>query len=221
MISNGMKIRNKQEGAINFLLVSLIFTIVVLLSVAGFAVWAFTSRQDYKNNSDQKAAAAAEVAKKNAEAAKDNEYLEKEKYPLKSFTAPDNIGKISIEYPKTWSGYISTQDNNFFVFDTDVVNANTNALHALRISVEDTEYNSVINQYESQVAQGALSAKAYSLPQVPTVVGVKLDGEVQTGQQGSLVILPLRDKTIKIECQIPDRLKDFNKIILPSVSFNP
>lgn len=216
-----MTLRNRQEGAINLLLASLIFTIVLLVSVAGFAAWAFTSRQDYKNNSDQKAAAAADVAKKNAEAAKDNEYLEKEKYPLKSFVGPDDLGKISLLYPKTWSGYISTQGNNAFIFDQDVVSANSNALHALKVTVDDTQYNDVISQYDGQVEQGALTATAYSLPKLPSVVGVKFDGEVQTGQTGSLVVLPLRDKTIQIACQIPDRLKDFNKIILPNISFNP
>jgi hypothetical protein len=216
-----MKIRNRQEGAINLLLASLIFTVVLLVSVAGFAAWAFTSRQDYKDNSDKKAAATAEVAVKNAQAAKDNEYLEKEKYPLKSFAGPDDLGKISFLYPKTWSGYVSTHSPSAFIFDQDVVSANNNALHALKITIEDTQYNDVISQYDGQVEQGALTATAYSLPKVSSVVGVKFDGEVQTGQPGSLVVLPLRDKTIEIACQIPDRLKDFNKIVLPNISFNP
>lgn len=216
-----MKIRNKQEGEVNFLLVSLIFTIVFLLILAGFAAWAFASRQDYKNNSDQKAAAAAEVAKKNAEAAKDNEYLEKQKYPLKSYIGADDLGRISFLYPKTWSGYISTGSENSFIFDQDVVYAGENSLHALKVSIVDNEYNDVINQFEGQVQQGVLSAKAYSLPKVPSVVGVRFDGEVQTGQPGALVVLPLRDKTIEIACQIPDRISDFNKIVLPNVTFNP
>ncbi len=216
-----MKIRDKQAGEANFLLISLIFAAVLLLAALSFGLWAFMSRQDYKNNSDQKAAAAAEVASQQTAAQKDNEYLEKEKYPLKAYQGPSNLGSISMKYPKTWSGYISSADENSFIFNPDVINGADNTLYALKISVKEDQYSDTISQYDSQVQDGKLRAKAYSLPKVSSVIGVRFDGEIEDGKPGALVVLPLRDKTITIECQIPDRLKDFNKIILPNISFNP
>jgi hypothetical protein len=216
-----MKIRNEQGGELNLLMVSIIFSSILFLSTLGFGIWAFVSRQDYKNNSDQKAAAAAEVAKKETAAEKDNEYVEKEKFPLKSYKAPADLGAISMSYPKTWSGYVSASDENFFIFNPDVITARDDPLYALKITVEDSAYNDVLEDYYGQVQEGVATAKAYSLPKVPSVVGVRFDGEVESGKPGALVILPLRDKTIKIACEIPDRLNDFNKIILPNISFNP
>ena len=46
-----MKIRDRQEGALSLMLVSLVFATVLFVFTLGFGVWAFTSRQDYKNNS--------------------------------------------------------------------------------------------------------------------------------------------------------------------------
>ena len=45
-----------QRGAINALLIPLILVIVFFLGAAGFGYWAFSERQDYKNNSDAKVA---------------------------------------------------------------------------------------------------------------------------------------------------------------------
>ena len=217
-----MKIRNNEGGSLNVLLIPLILTTLFFLGALGFSFWAFMSRQDYKNNSDQKSAAAVEVAKKEVSSQKDNEFVEKEKYPLKSFNGPAELGSITLSYPKTWSGYISGGEAApFFIFNPDVVSAGTETSYALRVTVESSPYNDVINNYDSQIQDGKLKATAYSLPKVSKVVGMRFDGEIEDGKPGSLVVIPLRDKTIKIGCEIPDRLGDFNKIILPNFSFTP
>lgn len=216
-----MKVRNDENGALNMVTFGLIFGTLLFVISVGFGLWAFVSRQDYKNNSDQKVAAAVEVAKKEEAAKKDNEYLEKEKYPLKTYRAPDALGGITMSYPKTWSAYISSDNNNFFIFNPDIVTARNNPLYALRITVESQPYAQIVEQYNSRISQGKLSAKAYSLPKVPSVVGARFDGEIEIGKPGAVVILPLRDKTIKIACEIPDRLADFDRIILPNLTFNP
>ncbi|HEX5455922.1 MAG TPA: hypothetical protein VFW77_01010 [Candidatus Saccharimonadales bacterium] len=215
-----MKIRN-ERGEASALLVSFIALAILFVVTASFAAWAFVSRQDYKNNSDQKVAAAVEVAKKNTAAQKDNEYLEKEKYPLKSYTGPGDLGALRIVYPKTWSAYINTGTENQFIFNPDIVNAASEALYALKVSIVPQSYNNSVQQFEGRVQAGAASAKAYSLPKVPSVVGLRFDGEIEPGKPGALVILPLRDKTIEIFCEVPDNLSDFNKIVLPNISFNP
>lgn len=216
-----MKVRDDEHGELNMVTFGLIFGTLLFVMTLGFGIWAFVSRQDYKDNSDQKVAAAVEVAKKEEAAIKDNEYVEKEKYPLKTYRAPDDLGGITLSYPKTWSGYISPDNNNFFIFNPDIVTARNDPVYALRITVENLPYSQISDQYNSQVQQGKLKAKAYSLPKVPSVVGTRFDGEVTIGKPGALIVLPLRDKTLKIACEIPDRLKDFDNIILPNLVFNP
>ena len=85
--------RNDQKGSVNVTAISLIVTVLFLLVSIGFGAWAFMSREDYKNNVDQKIAAAQEVTKKETETAKDNEFLEKEKQPLKKY---QKIGRAHV-----------------------------------------------------------------------------------------------------------------------------
>ncbi|HET7673841.1 MAG TPA: hypothetical protein VFK11_05015 [Candidatus Saccharimonadales bacterium] len=219
-----MKIRQSESGVVSGMFISLVTAVTLLVLTLGFAGWAFVSRQDYKNNADKKIAAAVEVAKKNTAAEKDNEFVEKEKYPLKSYKGPAELGSVSFLYPKTWSAYAdtgTTGGDNFFIANPDLVSGADDALSALKITVEDEPYNDSITQYDGQIEDGKLKAKAYSLPKVPSVVGVRFDGEIEDGQPGALVILPIRDKSLLIHCMIPDRVGDFNKIILPNLSFNP
>src|SRR3989344_4524267 len=90
---------------VNGWLIACIITTLLFIAFAGFFGWAYMSRQDYKDNVDQKIATAVEVAKKQTETAKDNEFLEKEKLPLQDYTGPSQYGSLNIKYPKTWSAY--------------------------------------------------------------------------------------------------------------------
>lgn len=55
--------------------------------------------------------------------------------------------------------------------------------------------------------------------------GIKLDGAIgqsqQGAQNGSMVIIKVRDKTLKIYTQSTSFSADFTKIILPSLTFVP
>lgn len=214
-------IRVNEGGALNVLLIPLITSAVLLVAMIGFGTWAYMGRQDYKNNADQKIAAAVEVAKKQTATEKDNEFLEKEKYPLKTYSGPSDLGSLVLSYPKTWSGYVSNNDGKFFIFNPDIVTERDNPLNALRITIEDSPYSDVVTQYDGQVEDGKARAGIYALPKVPDAVGVRFDGEYEDDKSGALVVLPMRDKTILIACEIPDRLEDFNNIILPNISFKP
>ena len=205
-----MKIKNNEGGVINVLLVPLITATVLLVAMVGFGAWSFMSRQDYKNNSDQKVTAAVEVAKKQTATEKDNEFLEKEKFPLKNYTGPADLGSLQMSYPKIWSGYISDNDGKFFIFNPDIVTERNDPLNALRITIEDSPYSEVVTGYDSQVEDGAAKASIFALAKVPDAVGVRFDGEYEKGKNGVLVVLPMRDKTILIACEISDRIKDFN-----------
>src|SRR4051812_36565287 len=95
----------RQEGYINGTLVSLICAVVLLFCALGFGAWAYGGRQDYKNNSDQKASAVAADAIKETEAADAVKYAEAAKSPLKTYIGPEAFGAVTVQYPKTWSTY--------------------------------------------------------------------------------------------------------------------
>jgi len=217
-----MNQRNLEKGSMNVLLIPLILVTILFFAAAGFATWAFSERQDYKNNSDQKAKKAADIAARQTSSEKDNEFLEREKEPLKKFEGPAELGSVQLNYPKTWSGYVTiAEGSSEFVFNPNVVQAAENAVYALRISVVQDSYENSVREFDGVVEEGKAKSQVYKLPKMKDVTGVRINGEIGEGKQGSIVILPLRDKTLKIAVESQNYIKDFDKIILPNFSFKP
>ncbi len=209
-------------GSLNALVISLVLVVVLFLGATGFGVWAYMGKQDYKNNVDSKIAAAVDVAEKKIASQKDNEFTEKEKNPLKEYRSSAILGDINFMYPKTWSGYTkSTDDTLDLSMNPDLVSGDPKATYALNVEIINTPYDSNIKKYEGLVKNGKVKASAYRLAKLPKVLGTRVDGEYENGIKGSIVVLPLRDKTITIACQNTQYINDFENIILPNFSFSP
>jgi hypothetical protein len=224
---SGMKTQ-RQAGSINVLLVSLIATGVVALSFAAFSLWAFGSRQDYKLNSDKKAAAAAEAAKLQTQKEDADAYAEESKNPLKTHVGPDSFGSVTVQYPKTWSAYVIEHNDNSGVamnnyYSPDVVRdvAAANNAYALRVRIVNTTYNQMVNQYKGLSDIKKVTVTPYKLPKVPSIIGARIDGQITAQKQGSVVLLPLRSNTLEITTESQNFLADFNNIILPNLTFTP
>jgi hypothetical protein len=219
--------QTREDGYVSSTLISLIVSIVFLVGAIGFGTWAFMSRQDYKNNSDQKAAKAAAESKTATEAADAIKYAEEAKNPLKTHKSPDQFGGVTLQYPKTWSAYVdegrggNTPVDNYFHPDIVPSTDNKAAAYALRIQVVEQAYSSVVDSFKSAVNGGKLAASPYALPKVPDIVGTRLTGEVRNDRQGSLIILPMRNLTLKIWTEAPEHLPDFDNIILANLTFSP
>ncbi|PIZ61632.1 hypothetical protein COY17_03900 [Candidatus Saccharibacteria bacterium CG_4_10_14_0_2_um_filter_52_9] len=220
-------IKHNQDGAVNGVVVSLILTIVLLLGTIGIAAWAITGRQDYKNNSDKKSAAAAEVAKQKESSAKDLQFAEDAKNPLKTYNGSEALGSLIINFPKTWSGYIDSTGSGSGAMDgyfaPGVVPAinDQNSVFALRVKVLSQTYAQVVQAFAGQVQSGKLTTSAYALPKLPKVVGLLATGEITDQKNVTMVVLPLRSQTLQIWTEGSQYLDDFNKNILPNFSFSP
>lgn len=221
--------RRNQRGEINVLLIPLILVTILFMSAAAFGYWAFMERQDYKNNSDKKAAIAAAAARQEEGIAKDKAFVEEEKKPLTSYDGPEAFGSIHVDYPKTWSVYVHSPTSNprplEAYFNPRVVPSvqDQGSVFGLRIEVEQQPYSKLVATYNAAVKQGNVTITPYSLPKVTGIVGVRLDGIVTPGKKttGSMIIMPLRDKSIKVWTENAQTLGDFNNIILPNLTFAP
>lgn len=214
-------------GEMDVLLVPLIMFATLFLVASGLAVWAFMGRQDYKNNTEEKVTAAVEVAKEETSTAKDNEFIEKEKIPFDDYQGPASFGGVLIRYPKTWSAYVNEKGTGKSPIDgyfhpNFVPAPETKPSYALRVQVISGNYANELKKYDTYVKQGTLKAKPYKSEKVPTVTGIRLDGQLASKVKGSLIMLPLRDKTLKIWTEADNKyLKDFNENILPNFTFEP
>lgn len=210
-----------------------IVTSVLLVAVSIFAVWAFMGRQDYKNNSDQKANAAVSAAKEAQAKQLQQQFAEENKNPNRTYQGSSTYGSISFKYPKTWSAYVdetnSNEPINGYFYPDRIPGLNSGTAYALRVELVDTGYAQTLQQYSALVKQGKLKAAAYVPPKMvgkPNLhPGTRFDGAVnqnQNGvQQGAMIVIQVRDKTLKISTQSPQFLADFNKTVLPNLTFVP
>ena len=208
------------------LIISLVLSIMLLLGVSGFALWAFGGRQDYKNNSDKKTNAAVAIAVQNESTKKDNEFVEKEKNPLKTYQAPEAFGSINIQYPKTWSAYVIETDKGSTTVDGFfhpgfVPSTQGNTSFALRLQVTSLAYDLEMKQFDGKVKTGSVKVTPFIPVNVPGVIGSRVEGEITTGKNSIMILVPLRDKTIKISTESPQFASDFNNTILPKLKFVP
>ncbi len=206
---------------------------VLFVAAAAFGVWAFMGRQDYKNNSDQKAAKAVAAAEATQKAQLQQQFAEESKNPNKFYHGSSTYGSVSFAYPKTWSAYIdensSVEPINGYFYPDHVPSLQGNTAFALRAELVNTSYSQVLQQFNVQIKQGKIKAAAYVPPKMVgksnVQVGMRLDGQIsqnQTGPlQGSMVLIQVRDKTLKIYTQSPDFLNDFNNIVLANLTFVP
>lgn len=215
----------RDERGMNTLLVPLIVTIVLFLAMAGFGLWAYMSRQDYKNNTDEKIQTAVEVAVKEAETQKDNEFAEKEKQPLATYQGSASLGSIVVKYPKTWSAYVDEASRggslDGYFHPNTVPGVRNEQSYALRLQVTERSFADEVRSYDSQLKNGTARAKAYQPVNVDNVVGLRVEGEIDSGKQGILVMVPLRDKTIKLYTESDQFYNDFNNNVLPNFTFTP
>lgn len=208
------------------LIISLVVSVLLFFAAAGFSFWAYGQYQDYKLNSDKKADAAAAVAKKETEATKDKEFAEEEKNPYKAYKGPSALGTVGLTYPKTWSAFMDEGSANRAQLDgymhpNYVPAKDSGTAFALKIEVVTTPYDQVMGGYDGEIKKGSVKVSPYSAPKVPSVLGARVDGEIEHDLNGSMVVFPLRDKTIKLSTQSQSFINDFNNIILPNLTFVP
>lgn len=216
-----------QDGAVNGLVISLIMAVLLLIGTMVFAGWAYMSRQDYKDNVTSKINDAVTIAKQQESTAKDKQFVEAEKKPLRPYNGPEAHGSIVVNYPKTWSAYVADTGNTSTPVDgyfhpQTVPSANDqNSVFALRVQVVGQSYAEIVRNFNTQQKSNGLVITPYSLPRVPKVVGVRVTGKMDNNKVGTVVVLPLRTETLKISTEGNQHLSDFDNIILPNLVFSP
>lgn len=208
------------------LIIALVLFVLLFLGASGFGVWAFGERSTFKNDTDKIVAKEVQLAEQRVSTTKDAEFAEAAKRPTKSYKGPATFGSLELEYPRTWSAFIteSTQSGtpvNGYLHPDFVPGVQSGTSFALRIEVEQKTYDSQLKSFDSKVRAGKLTVTPFRAEQVPDVLGARVEGEINNGQKNIMVLFPIRDKTLKISTESETFYKDFNDIILKSLKFVP
>ncbi len=210
------------------LLISLVVSVVLAVGLGVFGLWAYSQMKDYKNNSDQKSNQAVEQAKAEQKTTLEAQFAEEEKSPLKSYTSQAAYGSVTIVYPKTWSAYISEKSSGTNVVDgyfyqdyLPSVNPNETTNFNLRVQIIDGSYQSAVDQYQSQIKQGKITAVPYTSNVTGASIGVRLTGQLSVSKKGAAIIIPLRDKVLKIWTETEAGIADLDNYVIANLTFSP
>lgn len=204
-----------------WVILSIVF-IITTLAAGGLAAWSYINYNEQKTDVDgkievAKAAAVKEQADKDAAA-----FLEKEKQPNRQFVGPDDYGRLSFDYPKTWSVYVARDANeggNYEAyFNPGVVPPvqGQGQQFSLRVTIEQRNYDTVLDSYKQKVTVGELSSTAVKADEQN---GTRLDGKFTEDIVGSAVIFKIRDKTVTIRSDANTFKGDFDALI-QTITFN-
>jgi hypothetical protein len=80
---------------------------VLSLGAIAAAVWGILNYTEQKTNVDCKIDVAVITAKKEQADSDEVKFSEREKEPNRQFVGPDDYGRLTFNYPKTWSVYVS------------------------------------------------------------------------------------------------------------------
>jgi len=217
-----MRIRLDQRGNMDPLLIPLVIAIVMLIGVAGFGLWAYTSYVDASVVEQAEIDEAVQAANKQLTEDLEVAFAEREKAPNRVYTSPQSSGSVAITYPKTWSVYSEENEErgtvDSYMHPRYVKNKNSQDPFALKMTITRNSYSNEVRRYNDRAREGLVTVKA---TQVAGVDGIRVDGQVKRDFDGALVMFPLRDKTLTIWTENNAFLDDFNNIVVKNLTFVP
>lgn len=213
----------KERGAVNPLLIASIVLGVAAASFGGAFIWAYGNFQDQKNNVDSKIEKAVTEAKKSQQQEDSKQFVEKEKQPYRQLVGPDELGRVTISYPKTWSVYVAKDGQKGGAYEAylnpgTVPTVSGSQPYAARVVVSDQNYETAVRSFDGLVKRGDLRSSPIT---VNNFTGVRLDGKFGPSRTGSAVLFKVRDKTLTVASDADEFKGDFDEVIIKSLDFNP
>jgi hypothetical protein cdiviTM7_01856 len=211
-----MKRDKKERGSVNGWMVGTIGCLILFLIAGSLAIWAYMQYSHEKSNVDSKVA--IEVAKGKSEQAESDQkkFSEEAKNPRIEFVGPSEYGRVSFMYPRTWSVYIENDGSNrgdykAYLNPVAVPSASNKASRfALRLEIINKNLDTVLNDYQSRLKKGELTS---SSTEFNGISATRIDGTFEKELRGSVVLMKVRDKTIRFSTDADTFKPDFQTIL--------
>ncbi len=206
----------RESGMIGGQTIAIIGLGVLVLILGSLAIWAIVNYQDQKTNVDDRVSVAVADGQKQQADADEAKYAERDKNPLQSFVGPDDYGRLTFNYPKTWSVYVDKDgtnggDYNAYLNPQVVPPIGTpDQQFALRVTIQQKDYDQVVQSYDALVKKGDLKSSSTSSQGNQ---GTRLDGNFSNNIRGAAVIFKSRDKTITVQTDADTFKPDFEDLI--------
>jgi hypothetical protein len=215
-------LRHKNEnGAASGSLIAIIALGILFLAAGSAAIWAYLNYTEQKTNVDGKVSLAVAEARKDQSDIESAKFAEREKEPNRQFVGPDDYGRLTFDYPKTWSVYVAkdvAEGGAYLAYlnPVTVPPVSEKQQFGLRVTIEQSDYDKVIKTYQARVDKGDLRSGVFA---ANGNSGVRFDGNFTKDIRGAAVVLKVRDKTVTLRTDADTFKPDFENII-KTINFN-
>jgi hypothetical protein len=214
--------RHKNEqGGISGSLIAIIGLVVLVLGAGSAAIWAYVNYDHQKTDVEGQINLAVAKAQNEKQTEDEAKFAEREKQPNRQFVGPENLGRLTFSYPKTWSAYVAddgAEGSTYHAYLNPAVvpPVTEKQQYALRITIEQKDYDQVVKTYQEKVKKGDLRSSATS---ANGHNGTRLDGTFSKDIRGAAVIYQIRDKTVTLRTDADTFKPDFEALI-KTLDFN-
>jgi hypothetical protein len=213
--------KQTQQQGNTLMLVMVVVLALLTVTFGGLAIYLNSQYQSKSTDVNGQIERAVLVGKNEQQEEDDKKFAEREKEPNEPFVGPDNYGRLTFMYPKTWSVYVDTDVSRggkyeAYLHPRVVPPVSSKEQFALRVLIEEKDFDKVVDQYASLVKKGDLRSSTTSSE---GHTGTRLDGNFNKDIRGSAVIYQLRDKTITVRTDADSFKGDFEDIV-KTISFN-
>lgn len=187
---------------------------LLLVCLVGL-VWSFSQYRTYKSDADKLIAEAVDTAKAEQAAELESNFQTERDRLYNTYAIDPVLGNVTLQYPRDWSFYLEQSTTTGrtridAIFHPTVVAKADPGTYGLRLQLLQQLYSDVVEDYQRAIDRDELTATPVKSNGVD---GLRLDGQIDTDHTGSLVILPIRDKTLVISTEANDYLSVFNEAI--------
>lgn len=209
---------------------SLIKTIAIIVlsliaaTFIGLFIWMLVQYNDASTDLEGKINAAVAEAKDTQATELEKEFLNREKYPLREFSGPEDYGHLSFKHPKTWSVFVNkdaTKGGDFeaYLNPGEVSPIADTTVNALRVKIIDKSFDAVAAEYQKEINRKGSTLKVESTT-INNVSANRYTGTLPGSElNGIVVIFKIRDKTAVIQTDTILFQEDFDALI-GTITFN-
>lgn len=215
--------RDREEGAINASIFAIIALVLLVLVFGSFSIWAYVNYTSQKQDVDSKISEATAKAVLAQSTKDETAFAAREKEPMRQFVGPSDYGRLTFDYPKTWSAYQASDVSKgggvtyqAFLNPVLVPPVGDSTKFALRITIEQKTYDQSVASYQKLIQKGDLKSGVYS---DGNLTGTKLVGNFNKDIYGTEVLIKMRDRTLTLRTDGDVFINDF-LALLKTVKFN-
>ena len=209
-------------------IIAIIVLSLLAVTFIGLFIWMMLERNEAQSDLDGKINAAV-LAAKDEQSKSDRTKCQQEKeYPYMTFVGPEDYGRLSFQYPKTWSVYIDKPattggDFNAYMNPIQVDAVSENTINALRVTILNKSFETVTQEYQRIVDRRESNLTVRSIVIGPTdnqITANIYEGTIpNTELSGYIVTFKIRDKTAILQTDSVLFKDAFDKL-LTTVTFN-